>query len=44
MVRNKNIIINSLKSYPKNSKSLLNLIAVSSDEKANFKKEFNLNY
>ena len=44
MVRNENIIINSLKSYPKNSKSLLNLIAVSSDEKANFKKEFNLNY
>ena len=38
MVRNENIIINSLKSYPKNSKSLLNLIAVSSDEKANFKK------
>lgn len=44
MVRNENIIINSLKSYPKNSKSLLNLIAVSSDEKANFKKEFNLSY
>lgn len=44
MVRNENIIINSLKSYPKNSKSLLNLIAVSSDEIANFKKEFNLSY
>ena len=42
MVRNENTVINSLKSYPKNSKSLLNLIAVSSNEKTNFKKEFNL--
>jgi len=44
MVRNENIIINSLEDYPINSKSLLNLIAVSSNEKVNFKKEFNLSY
>ena len=42
MVRNENIIVNSLENYPKNSKSLLNLIAVSPEEKTNFKKEFNL--
>ena len=44
MVRNENVIINSLEDYPINSKSLLNLIAVSSNEKVNFKKEFNLSY
>lgn len=42
MVRNENAVVNSFKSYPKNSKSLLNLIAVSSNEKANFIREFNL--
>ena len=42
MVRNKNIILDSLENYPKNSKSLLNVIAVSPEENANFKKEFNL--
>ena len=38
MVRNENILVNSEKNYPKNSKSLLNLIAVSPEEEINFKK------
>jgi len=42
MVRNENCLVNSLENYPKNSKSLLNLIAVSPEKKNNFKKEFNL--
>lgn len=42
MVRNENFLVNSLENYPKNSKSLLNLIAVSQDEKVNFIKQFNL--
>ena len=43
MVRNEKILVSSLENYPKNSKSLLNLIAVSTDKKISFKKEFNLN-
>ena len=43
MVRNENILLSSLENYPKNSNSLLNLIAVSSEKNVNFKKEFNLN-
>ena len=42
MVRNENFIVASLENYPGNSKSLLNLIAVSPEENANFKNEFNL--
>ena len=42
MVRNEDIIVNSLENYPKNSKSLLNLIAVSPDRKNDFIKDFNL--
>ena len=42
MVRNENIILKSLKSYPKNSKSLMNLIAVSSDKKNTFLNKFNI--
>jgi len=40
MVRNKNILVNSLENYPKNCKSLLNLIAVSPDKKNDFTKKF----
>ena len=39
---NENILVSSLENYPKNSKSLLNLIAVSEDKIINFKKDFNL--
>ncbi len=42
MVRNENILVSSLENYPKNSKSLLNLIAVSEDKIIGFKKDFNL--
>jgi len=42
MVRNENFLVNSLEKYPKNSKSLLNLIAVSPDKKNDFIKDFNL--
>ncbi len=42
MIRNENIVIDSLENYPLKSKSLLNLIAVSSNEKVSFIKEFNL--
>ena len=42
MVRNENIILKSLKSYPKNSKSLMNLIAVSSEKKNDFLKNFKI--
>ena len=42
MVINEDSIVDSLENDPKNSKSLLNLIAVSPEEKTNFKKEFNL--
>lgn len=42
MVRNENIIINSLEKYPKNCKSLLNCIAVSSEKNNNFIKKFNI--
>ncbi len=42
MVRNENILVNSLENYPKNSKSLLNLIAVSPERKDDFRKELNL--
>jgi hypothetical protein len=42
MVRNENILVNSLENYPKNSKSLLNLIAVSPNRRNNFRKDFNL--
>jgi hypothetical protein len=40
MVRNENILVNSLANYPKNCKSLLNLIAVSPDKKNDFTKKF----
>jgi len=40
MVRNENIIISSLENYPKNCKSLLNLIAVSPEKKNDFLKKF----
>ena len=42
MVRNENIIINSIENYPKNCKSLLNCIAVSQYQKSNFIKKFNV--
>ena len=42
MVRNENIIVNSIKNYPKNSKSLMNLIAVSSEKKNDFLKNFKI--
>ena len=42
MVRNENFLVNSLENYPKNSKSLLNLIAVSPHKKNDFIKDFNL--
>ena len=42
MVRNENILIDSLEKYPKNCKSLLNCIAVSSEHNSNFIKKFNL--
>ena len=42
MVRNENIIINSIKNYPKNSKSLMNLIAVSPHKKNNFLNNFKI--
>ncbi len=41
MVRNENILVNSLENYPKNCKSLLNLIAVSQNKNKNFIKKFN---
>ena len=40
MVRNENIIINSIENYPKNCKSMLNLIAVSPEKKNYFIKRF----
>ncbi len=40
MVRNEEILVDSLEKYPKNSKSLLNLIAVSSEKKNIFLKNF----
>ena len=42
MVRNENFLVNSLENYPKNSRSLLNLIAVSPRKKNDFIKEFSL--
>ena len=42
MVRNENILTYSMESYPKNSKSLLNLIAVSNAKKNNFLNNFNI--
>ena len=42
MIRNENILVNSLENYPKKSKSLLNLIAVSPERENDFRKEFNL--
>jgi FkbM family methyltransferase len=42
MVRNENILLKSLKSYPKNSKALLNLIAVSPEKKHDFLKIFKI--
>ena len=42
MVRNENVLIDSLEKYPKNCKSLLNCIAVSSEHNNNFIKKFNL--
>jgi FkbM family methyltransferase len=41
LVRNENILINSIENYPKNCKSLLNCIAVSQEHKSNFIKKFN---
>ena len=41
MVRNENILVNSLEKYPKNCKSLLNCIAVSQEKNTNFIKKFN---
>ena len=40
MVRNENILISSLENYPKNCKSLLNLIAVSPEKRNYFLKRF----
>jgi len=40
MVRNENILISSLENYPKNCKSLLNLIAVSPEKRNDFLKRF----
>ncbi len=42
MVRNENLLINSLKKYPKNCKSLLNIIAVSPNKVEEFINKFNL--
>lgn len=42
MIRNENLLINSIEKYPKNCKSLLNCIAVSSEHNINFIKKFNL--
>jgi len=42
MIRNENIIINSFENYPKNSKSLLNFIAVSPEKKIDFVKKFKI--
>ena len=42
MVRNKNSLVNSLDNYPKNSKPLLNCIAVSSKKKNKFIKLFRI--
>jgi len=42
MVRNENILVNSLDNYPKNSKPLLNCIAVSSKKKNEFLKLFSI--
>ncbi len=43
MVRNKNILVDSFENYPKNCKSLLNLIAVSPEKKNKFLNNFKLN-
>lgn len=42
LVRNEDILVSSLKNYPKICKSLLNYIAVSPDKIDNFVKKFNL--
>ena len=42
MVRNENVIIQSLENYPKNCKSLLNCVAVPQKQKSNFIKIFNV--
>lgn len=42
MVRNEEILVDSFNSYPKNSKSLLNLIAVSSEKKNIFLENFRI--
>lgn len=42
MVRNKNILVSSLKNYPKNCRSLLNFVAVSQEKKIEFLKKFNI--
>ena len=42
MVRNKNILVSSLKNYPKNCRSLLNFIAVSQVKKNEFIKRFQI--
>lgn len=43
MVRNKNILVDSFENYPKNCKSLLNLIAVSPEKKNKFLNIFKFN-
>tara|TARA_B100001057_G_C22722335_1_gene900221 strand:+ start:326 stop:1195 length:870 start_codon:yes stop_codon:yes gene_type:complete len=42
MVRNENLLIKSIRKYPKNCKSLLNIIAVSPNKDEEFIKKFNL--
>lgn len=42
MVRNKNILVSSLKNYPKNCRSLLNFVAVSQEKKIEFLKKFKI--
>lgn len=43
MVRNKNILVSSLKNYPKNCRSLLNFVAVSKEKEVEFVKKFKIN-
>ena len=42
MVRNEEFLVDSFNNYPKKSKSLLNLIAVSSEKKDIFLKNFRM--
>ena len=42
LVRNENILVSSIKNYPKNCKKVLNFIAVSPNKVIDFIKKFNL--